>query len=228
MTIIERFDLSIGGRTVALFSPSSDQVSNFEPLDGAIMLSADSDGDLCIKGIGCYGQMPIPSEWQIALSFFFSFIRGFPNSSLDIRCGEKIVELEIFNTGDGVYPKKLQKCKQLFSSYTTLDGSVSREIVTVVAMSRWHILPLDGINPFSPTLFSSIKLVDGAISDYQIVIDEKGNVYHGAKLPPLCELLSIIWCYLVSKRGRGEFTVIYRGVHIRLSNGIAYLPCKKI
>ena len=228
MTIIERFDLSIGGRTVALFSPTTDEEPGFEPLDGCLMLSADSDGDLSVRGRGCYREIPVFSEWQIALCFFFSFIRGFPNTSLDVKCGEKTVGLSIFNTGDGVYPLKLQKCKQIFSSMLALDGSIEREIVTVLASGRWHILPIGASNTFSHNLLSYTKLVEGELSDYQIVIDDRGNVYHGTYPPPFMEMLSVLWCYLVSKRGRADYTVIYRGTPIKLSDGIAYLPCKKI
>lgn len=228
VTIIERFDLSIGGRTVALFPHPGAEEPNCSSLDGCLMLSADTDADLLVRGSGCYSYLPIFGEWQIALSFFFSYVRGLPDTTLDIKCGGQILALDIFNTGGGVYPLKLQKCKQIFSSILPLDGGIEREVVTVVAAQRWHILPLDGTCPFLSSILSSVRLADGVISDYQIGVDTLGGIYHGPGLPPLAEMLSVVWCYLVGKGGRQEYTVSYRGVPIILSDGTAYLPIKKI
>ena len=228
VTIIERFDLSIGGRTVALFSFASREEPPYSPLDGCLLLSADPEADLLVRGSGCYSDIPPFCEWQIALSFFFSFIRGLPDTSLDVRCGEHIVGLDIFNTGDGVYPLKLLKCKQLFSSTISLDGGIEREVVTVEAAHRWHILPLDGDGAFSPSIIPSVRLVGGMISDYEIAIDTSPGIHHGPVIPPLHEMLSVIWCCLVFWGGRKDYTVYYRGVPIRLSDGTAYIPCKKI
>ena len=228
VTIIERFDLSIGGRTVALFPRPCAEEPNYSPLDGCLVLSADTDADLLVRGSGCYSDLPLFGEWQIALSFFFSFIRGLPDTTLDLKCGEQILSLDIFNTGGGIYPLKLQKCKQIFSSLLLLDGGVEREVVTVVTSRYWHILPLDGAGHFSPSILSSVRLVDGQISDFQLGVDTSGAIHHGPDLPPLGEMLSVIWCYLVGKGGRKEYRVTYRGVPISLCDGVAYLPIKKI
>jgi len=228
VTVIDRFDISIGGRRASIFSPTDCESAPFAvPYDGALYISPSKKADILVRTEGIYSDASGRAEWLSALSFFFSRLRGLPDTELLIEHSGMITELQIFNTGDGLYKHKLPKCKLLCEECVSLDGGIELRVARLLCDGLWHAISLESFPPLGEETLGRIKLC-GGISDYQLALDKSGGIHHGDRLPPLLPMLSVSALLLERCLGTSHFKLSYRGEEIIIDDNYCSLKVKTI
>ncbi len=229
VTVIDRFDFSIGGRRLSIFSTPDDKKNcSSAPYDGALYLYPSENADIGVRGEGVYMDNSGRGEWLNALSLFFSMVRGFPDTELTVEHKDKITELQIFNTGGSIYSHKLLKCKQLCEEFVVIDGDIRHPAVRIICNGIWHITSVKSFPPLGKYLLGKLKFLGGVTSDYQLAVDENGQIYHTDNIPPLLEMLSVSATFMLSNSNSRELLLEYRGEKISIKDGYCHLPCKII